>query len=158
MSCRFGIAAHTSAQLLSHLTLGLLSVCMYLETTFSVVQTTNKFSYAFPPLPSFSSSLFFPLSKLFKVWSLQTNSVLTNLQGHEGWIKSLTGTKSTLYSGSHDETIRVWDLNSLQCKHTLKAKDKVEALLATPQALFSASGDYLEVIFFLLFLYLYQCN
>lgn len=79
------------------------------------------------------------------VWSLQTNSVLTNLQGHEGWIKSLTGTKSTLFSGSHDETIRVWDLNSLQCKHTLKAKDKVEALLATPQALFSASGDYLEI-------------
>lgn len=79
------------------------------------------------------------------VWSLQTNSVLTNLQGHEGWIKSLTGTKSTLYSGSHDETIRVWDLNSLQCKHTLKAKDKVEALLATPQALFSASGDYIEI-------------
>jgi F-box/WD-40 domain protein 7 len=79
------------------------------------------------------------------VWSLQTQSVLTNLQGHEGWIKSLTGTKSTLYSGSHDETIRVWDLNSLQCKHTLKAKDKVEALLATPQALFSASGDYIEI-------------
>lgn len=79
------------------------------------------------------------------VWSLQTNSVLTNLQGHEGWIKSLTGTKSTLFSGSHDETIRVWDLNSLQCKHTLKAKDKVEALLATPQALFSASGDYIEI-------------
>ena len=49
--------------------------------------------------------------------------------------------------GSHDETIRVWDLNSLQCKHTLKAKDKVEALLATPQALFSASGDYIEVLF-----------
>lgn len=79
------------------------------------------------------------------VWSLQTNSVLTNLQGHEGWIKSLAGTKSTLFSGSHDETIRVWDLNTLQCKHTLKAKDKVEALLATPQALFSASGDYLEI-------------
>jgi hypothetical protein len=79
------------------------------------------------------------------VWSLQTNSVLTNLQGHEGWIKSLTGTRSTLFSGSHDETIRVWDLNTLQCKHTLKAKDKVEALLATPQALFSASGDYLEI-------------
>lgn len=79
------------------------------------------------------------------VWSLQTNSVLTNLQGHEGWIKSLTGNKSTLFSGSHDETIRVWDLNTLQCKHTLKAKDKVEALLTTPQALFSASGDYLEI-------------
>lgn len=79
------------------------------------------------------------------VWSLQTNSVLTNLQGHEGWIKSLTGTRSTLFSGSHDETVRVWDLNTLQCKHTLKAKDKVEALLATPQALFSASGDYLEI-------------
>jgi len=79
------------------------------------------------------------------VWSLQTNTVLTNLQGHEGWIKSLTGTKSTLFSGSHDETIRVWDLNSLQCKHTLKAKDKVEALLATPQALVSASGDYMEI-------------
>lgn len=79
------------------------------------------------------------------VWSLQTNTVLTNLQGHEGWIKCLTGTRSTLFSGSHDETIRVWDLNSLQCKHTLKAKDKVEALLATPQALFSASGDYFEI-------------
>lgn len=79
------------------------------------------------------------------VWSLQTNNVLTNLQGHEGWIKSLTGTNKFLFSGSHDETIRVWDLSSLQCKHTLKAKDKVEALLVTPQALFSASGDYLEI-------------
>lgn len=79
------------------------------------------------------------------VWSLQTNTVLTNLQGHEGWIKSLVGIGSTLFSGSHDETIRVWDLNTLQCQHTLKTKDKVEALLATPQALFSASGDYLEI-------------
>jgi myosin-heavy-chain kinase len=79
------------------------------------------------------------------VWSLQTNKVLTNLQGHEGWIKSLVGIGSTLFSGSHDETIRVWDLNTLQCQHTLKTKDKVEALLATPQALFSASGDYLEI-------------
>jgi hypothetical protein len=79
------------------------------------------------------------------VWSLQTNSVLTNLQGHEGWIKSLVGIGSTLFSGSHDETVRVWDLNTLQCQHTLKTKDKVEALLATPQALFSASGDYLEI-------------
>jgi len=79
------------------------------------------------------------------VWSLQTQSVLTNLQGHEGWIKSLVGIGSTLFSGSHDETIRVWDLNTLQCQHTLKAKDKVEALLATPQALFSAAGDYLEI-------------
>jgi len=79
------------------------------------------------------------------VWSLQTNSVLTNLQGHEGWIKSLAGTKNTLFSGSHDETIRVWDLKTLQCTNTLKAKDKVEAILPTPQALFSASGDYLEI-------------
>lgn len=40
---------------------------------------------------------------------------------------------------------QVWDLNTLQCHHTLKTKDKVEALLATPQALVSVSGDYLEV-------------
>eukprot|EP01111_Echinosteliopsis_oligospora_P017876 TRINITY_DN7920_c0_g1_i1.p1 TRINITY_DN7920_c0_g1~~TRINITY_DN7920_c0_g1_i1.p1 ORF type:complete len:693 (-),score=209.97 TRINITY_DN7920_c0_g1_i1:70-2148(-) len=79
------------------------------------------------------------------VWSLQTNTVLTNLQGHEGWIKSLTGSGNILYSGSHDETIRVWDLSSLQPKHILQTKDKVEALLVTPQALFSASGDYLEI-------------
>lgn len=41
------------------------------------------------------------------MWSLQANKVLTNLQGHEGWIKSLAGLGSTLFSGSHDETIRV---------------------------------------------------
>eukprot|EP01113_Clastostelium_recurvatum_P018709 TRINITY_DN2203_c0_g1_i1.p1 TRINITY_DN2203_c0_g1~~TRINITY_DN2203_c0_g1_i1.p1 ORF type:complete len:679 (-),score=186.11 TRINITY_DN2203_c0_g1_i1:69-2105(-) len=83
--------------------------------------------------------------KQLLVWDLTSGQVVTNLQGHEGWVKTLHGSGSTLVSGSHDETIRVWNWPTLSCVAELKAKDRVEAVYLTPQALFSAAGDYVEV-------------
>eukprot|EP01112_Ceratiomyxa_fruticulosa_P013486 TRINITY_DN3795_c0_g1_i1.p1 TRINITY_DN3795_c0_g1~~TRINITY_DN3795_c0_g1_i1.p1 ORF type:complete len:698 (-),score=96.65 TRINITY_DN3795_c0_g1_i1:51-2144(-) len=83
--------------------------------------------------------------KQLLVWDLSTGSVVTNLQGHEGWVKTLHGAGSTLISGSHDETIRVWNWPTLQCVAELKARDRVEAVHLSSQALFSAAGDYVEV-------------
>jgi len=83
--------------------------------------------------------------KQLLVWDLSTGQVVTNLQGHEGWVKTLHGAGSTLISGSHDETIRVWNWPTLQCVAELKARDRVEAVYLSSQALFSAAGDYVEV-------------
>ncbi|RVW69187.1 Zinc finger CCCH domain-containing protein 48 [Vitis vinifera] len=44
----------------------------------------------------------------------------TTLEGHNGAVVSLTVGGGRLYSGSMDNTIRVWDLDTLQCIHTLK--------------------------------------
>ncbi|WJZ85849.1 hypothetical protein VitviT2T_005366 [Vitis vinifera] len=52
----------------------------------------------------------------------ETNAfeLATTLGGHNCAVVSLTVGGGKLYSGSMDNTIRVWDLNTLQCIHTLK--------------------------------------
>ncbi|KAL6332575.1 hypothetical protein AAG906_008996 [Vitis piasezkii] len=52
----------------------------------------------------------------------ETNAfeLATTLGGHNCAVVSLTVGGGRLYSGSMDNTIRVWDLNTLQCIHTLK--------------------------------------
>uniref|UniRef100_F6HW00 C3H1-type domain-containing protein n=1 Tax=Vitis vinifera TaxID=29760 RepID=F6HW00_VITVI len=54
--------------------------------------------------------------------SKETNAfeLATTLGGHNCAVFSLTVGGGRLYSGSLDNTIRVWDLNTLQCIHTLK--------------------------------------
>lgn len=79
------------------------------------------------------------------VWNLNTQRVVKGLLGHEGWIRSIHAMGSTLYTGSQDETIRLWDLNSTECFQVIQAKGPVQSLMPTPQCLFSAAGDYIEV-------------
>jgi len=65
-----------------------------------------------------------------------------SLKGHTGSVVSLVFGAGRLYSGSMDNTIRVWDLENMQCIHTLnKHSEIVMSLVCWDQYLLSCSLD-----------------
>ena len=47
-----------------------------------------------------------------------------------------------LISASHDKLVKIWDLNTLRCRHTLKGHNsRVRALAMSGKLLFSGSND-----------------
>lgn len=73
-----------------------------------------------------------------------TNSfeATASLKGHTGSVVSLVFGAGRLYSGSMDNTIRVWDLENMQCIHTLnKHSEVVMSLVCWDQYLLSCSLD-----------------
>ncbi|VVB09446.1 unnamed protein product [Arabis nemorensis] len=68
---------------------------------------------------------------------------LTSLEGHHsGQVTCFIVGGQRLYSGSVDKTIKVWDLNTLQCTMTLRQHtDTVTSLLCWDQFLISSSLD-----------------
>lgn len=73
-----------------------------------------------------------------------TNSfeATASLKGHTGSVVSLVFGAGRLYSGSMDKTIRVWDLENMQCIHTLnKHSEVVMSLVCWDQYLLSCSLD-----------------
>ncbi|XP_028800052.1 zinc finger CCCH domain-containing protein 48-like [Neltuma alba] len=68
---------------------------------------------------------------------------VATLNGHTRAVVSLTGGPGyKLYSGSVDHSIKVWDLNTLQCTMTLKGhNDVVTSLIFWDKYLFSSSLD-----------------
>ncbi|XP_019100641.1 PREDICTED: zinc finger CCCH domain-containing protein 59-like [Camelina sativa] len=67
---------------------------------------------------------------------------LTSLEGHSGEVKCFVVGGQRLYSGSVDKTIKVWDLDTLQCVMTLRQhSNTVTSLLCWDQYLLSSSLD-----------------
>ncbi|CAI9090202.1 OLC1v1024928C1 [Oldenlandia corymbosa var. corymbosa] len=68
--------------------------------------------------------------------------MLPTLKGHTNAVISLTVGGNRLYSGSKDNTIRVWDLKTLECIETLNAhKESVTSLAFFDRYLLSGSLD-----------------
>ncbi|KAF5749836.1 zinc finger CCCH domain-containing protein 48-like [Tripterygium wilfordii] len=66
-----------------------------------------------------------------------------SLEGHTSAVTCLTVGAMGLYSGSMDQTIRAWDLNTLKCTHKLNGhNDVVMSLLCWDQFLLSCSLDH----------------
>ncbi|KAJ0669617.1 putative transcription factor C3H family [Helianthus annuus] len=66
----------------------------------------------------------------------------TSLKGHTGSVLSLIIGAKKLFSGSADCTIRVWDVESLECKHVLNGHSgDVTSVICWDQYLFSGSLD-----------------
>jgi hypothetical protein len=57
------------------------------------------------------------LDKTLRVWDLSSGQCLGTLEGHSGWVNSVSVTPDGLraVSGSYDNTLRVWDLSSGRC-------------------------------------------
>lgn len=71
-----------------------------------------------------------------------TQKCLGILRGHKKAIRALVSSNGHLFSGSDDNTIRVWDMTSLACLAVLQAhSDNVRVLYATSHLLFSGSWD-----------------
>jgi guanine nucleotide-binding protein subunit beta-2-like 1 protein len=72
--------------------------------------------------------------KLVKVWNLANCKLRTNLQGHTGYINTVTVSPdgSLCASGGKDGTARLWDLNEGKHLYSLDAGDIIHALVFSP--------------------------
>jgi WD40 repeat protein len=72
----------------------------------------------------------------------------TKLTAHRGAIYCISVVGTNLFSGSYDNTIRVWDLKTMECVQVLKGHtSKVEAICtslvqAQTPMMFSGSSDH----------------
>lgn len=63
------------------------------------------------------------------------------LSSHDDTVESLTVDSQNLFSASWDHTIRVWDLDTLDCKGTLKCNSDVRELVINDRKLYSGCGN-----------------
>jgi F-box and WD-40 domain protein CDC4 len=61
------------------------------------------------------------MDNMVKVWSLETGSLLYNLEGHTSLVGLLDLKCDRLVSAAADSTLRIWDPETGQCKSTLSA-------------------------------------
>ena len=56
------------------------------------------------------------------LWSINDNRPVLTCQGHSGWVQSLAFSPDgqSLASGGHDQSVRIWDVETGQCLKTLK--------------------------------------
>lgn len=47
-------------------------------------------------------------------WNISSGALTGRLVGHAGWVESVINDGSSLYSGSRDWTIRMWNVQSQQ--------------------------------------------
>ena len=79
--------------------------------------------------------------KLRRAWMGGQCHVRT-FEGHTGGISCVQFDGGRIVSGSHDKMIKVWDLNTMRCRHTLKGhSSRVRALAISGNLLFSGSND-----------------
>jgi WD40 repeat protein/RNase P subunit RPR2 len=109
-----------------------------------------------PEKPSFLERLFpnpdakkeppKPTSKLVKPTEQpESLAVLERkLTGHEGWVRSVAVSPDGIWaaSGSDDKTVKIWDLETGQCRSTLKGHTaKVKSVAITPDGKRILSGS-----------------
>ncbi len=80
----------------------------------------------------------------FKLYSNLANGVFAShtLQGHQSMVRSVAFAEGKLISGSHDSTIKIWDLETGACTQTLQGhQDGVFCLALAEGKLISGSHD-----------------
>lgn len=76
------------------------------------------------------------------VYSLDAKRIVTKLKGHTKYVNHLCldKNKSCLYTSSEDATVRVWDINSFECKKVLS-----HSILGYTVMDISSNGHYIAV-------------
>jgi WD40 repeat protein len=64
------------------------------------------------------------------LWDVCTGQLLKTLQGHTNqvWAVAFSPDGQTLASGSSDETIKIWDIETGKCLQTLRAERPYEGI------------------------------
>jgi len=72
--------------------------------------------------------------KLVKVWNLSNCKLRTNLEGHTGYVNTVTVSPdgSLCASGGKDATARLWDLSEGKHLYSLDAGDIIHSLIFSP--------------------------
>jgi WD40 repeat protein len=67
------------------------------------------------------------------LWDVAEGKCLKVLQGHTSWVRSIAWSPDglVLASGSQDETIKLWDVKTDECKKTLIADRLYEGMNIT---------------------------
>lgn len=80
-----------------------------------------------------------------KVCDRKTHKKLAELTGHTDRIRKLLIRGDTLYSGSEDNTVRIWDLKTFKNTDVLKCQNQVYSLAQFNHILFVGTSDGIEV-------------
>jgi len=64
------------------------------------------------------SLLFSGSLKVVRVWDTSDMSIVTELKGHNHWVRALVVSEARLYSGSYN-MIKIWALDSFECIRTI---------------------------------------
>lgn len=78
------------------------------------------------------------------VWNVPTEKIRCCLSGHDGLVTSaafLRGDDTKIVSGSHDHTLRIYDLPRSLCLKTIETKSAVNAVLTGPFGILTALQD-----------------
>jgi len=59
------------------------------------------------------------------IWDIRTQNKIRDFTGHTALVSSLQFEGDVLVSGSADSTVKIWDMNTGACKHSLKNETKV---------------------------------
>ena len=81
-----------------------------------------------------------------RTWDVETGKVLYVLEGHTGWVTclALSSNGMRLFSGSHDSTVRVWDVaaNSLSDLFLYRFDSGVQSMFVTHEnVLYGITAD-----------------
>jgi WD40 repeat protein len=82
-------------------------------------------------------------SSELKLWDVETRREQRRLDGHTGKVRAVAFSPDgrTLYSASEDETARVWDVATGECRRTLSHGEYVYCLAVSPDGRNLVTGD-----------------
>ena len=76
------------------------------------------------------------------LWNVKTMRQVRVYNGHSNKITSLAFTHDSrlIYSGSHDRSIKLWDLETAACRYTMSAHSSVNDLALSPDSYYIATA------------------
>lgn len=97
------------------------------------------------PLPPSSSHtallISSSLDNTIKLWSPHNPSSILTLFGHTSSVNSVWFNSLRIISGSEDKTVKIWDLESAQCQHTLWLGSPVMAVTGSDTRVVAGGED-----------------